>query len=101
MIADCLALIALAADTPHTRAFAFRGRPADPFAEAERLTVAEAFQRFTGIDLLATIDGGEGNREALAAAALGYLLHKSAQELAQPNPARAKVVFPYPEVVRD
>jgi hypothetical protein len=37
----------------------------------------------------------------LAAAALGYLLHKSAQELAQPNPARAKVVFPYPEIVRE
>lgn len=37
----------------------------------------------------------------LAAAVLGYLLHKSAQELAQPNPARAKVVFPYPKVVRD
>jgi len=36
-----------------------------------------------------------------AAVVLGYLLHKSAQELAQPNPARAKVVFPYPEVVRD
>jgi hypothetical protein len=37
----------------------------------------------------------------LAAAALGYLLHKSAQELAKPDPARAKVVFPYPQAVRD
>lgn len=35
-----------------------------------------------------------------AALVLGYLLHKSAQELAKPDPARAKVVFPYPEVVR-
>jgi lysyl-tRNA synthetase class 2 len=31
--------------------------------------VAAAFERFTGIDLLATIDGGEGDRAALALAA--------------------------------
>lgn len=36
-----------------------------------------------------------------AAVVLGYLLHQSAQELAKPDPARAKVVFPYPQVVRD
>jgi len=71
VIADCLAVIALAADTAQTRRFAFRGRSADPFAEAEWLTVAEAFQRAAGIDLLATIDGGEGRREALATAARG------------------------------
>lgn len=69
VIADCLALIALAADTAQTRTFAFRGRSADPFARAEWLTVAEAFQRSAGIDLLATIDASEGNREALASAA--------------------------------
>jgi len=68
VIADCLALIALAADAVHTRGFAFRGRAADPFAAAERLTVGEAFQRFAGIDLLTTVEGGEGNRDALAVA---------------------------------
>lgn len=36
-----------------------------------------------------------------AAVVLGYLLHKSSQELAKPDPARAKVVFPYPQAVRD
>lgn len=71
VIGDCLALIALAADTAQTRTFAFRGRSADPFADAERLTVAEAFERSAGIDLLATIDSGEGDRAALAAAARG------------------------------
>ncbi len=71
VIADCLALIALAADTAQTRTFAFRGRSADPFADAEWLTVAEAFQRTAGIDLLATIDGGEGDRDALTGAARG------------------------------
>jgi elongation factor P--(R)-beta-lysine ligase len=33
------------------------------------LTVASAFERFAGIDLLATIDGGEGDGTKLAAAA--------------------------------
>ncbi|MBN9003617.1 MAG: EF-P lysine aminoacylase GenX, partial [Rhizobiales bacterium] len=66
VIADCLALIALAADTAQTRAFSFRGRSADPFARAEGVTVAEAFRCSAGIDLLATIDGGEGYRDAFA-----------------------------------
>jgi lysyl-tRNA synthetase class 2 len=47
----------------------WRGREADPFAEPERLTVAEAFDRYAEIDLPATLDGGEGNRDALAKAA--------------------------------
>jgi lysyl-tRNA synthetase class 2 len=34
---------------------AWRGREADPFAAPERLTVAEAFFRHAGIDLLATL----------------------------------------------
>ena len=42
---------------------------ADPFAAPERLTVAEAFERFAGIDLLATLDAAGGaDRDALAAA---------------------------------
>ena len=45
---------------PARRSLRYRGREADPFAEPERLTVAEAFERFAGIDLLATLaDGGE------------------------------------------
>ncbi|MGB3865044.1 MAG: amino acid--tRNA ligase-related protein, partial [Xanthobacteraceae bacterium] len=51
------------------RGFSFRGRAADPFAAPERLTVAEAFSRFAGIDLLATIRDGEGARDALSALA--------------------------------
>jgi lysyl-tRNA synthetase class 2 len=35
----------------------------------ERVTVAEAFARFAGVDLLASIDGSIGNRDALAQAA--------------------------------
>jgi lysyl-tRNA synthetase class 2 len=66
---DCAAILALAAETAGTRQWSFRGRSADPFAAPERLSVAAAFERFAGIDLLATLPGGEPDREALAAAA--------------------------------
>jgi len=65
---DCAALLALAVETAGTRQFAFRGRSADPFASPERLAVAEAFARFAGIDLLATIRA-EPDRDALLAQA--------------------------------
>ena len=60
----------LAAEAAGTETLTFRGVAVDPFREPERLTVAEAFERFAGIDLLATVStGGETDREALAAAA--------------------------------
>src|SRR5690606_2395986 len=68
VIDDCLAVIGRAAETAGARRLTFRGIEADPLA-AERLTVADAFARFAGIDLLATVRGGEGDRAALAAAA--------------------------------
>ncbi len=69
VMADCIVLIAHAAQATGIGQFSFRGQVADPFAEPEMLTVASAFERFAGIDLLATIDGGEGDRTKLAAAA--------------------------------
>ncbi|MFN3856373.1 MAG: EF-P lysine aminoacylase EpmA [Caulobacter sp.] len=64
---DCAALLALAAETAGTQALTWRGRSADPFAEPERLTVADACRRYAGIDLLASIaDDGATDREALA-----------------------------------
>jgi lysyl-tRNA synthetase class 2 len=63
---DCLALLAAAAQATGTRQFAFRDRTADPFADAERITVAEAFARHAGIDLLATVTGRAGDRDKLA-----------------------------------
>ena len=63
---DSIALLQMAAEAAGTRALSFRGRNADPFAEPERLTVAEAFDRYAGIDLLATIAGCEGDRDGLA-----------------------------------
>jgi lysyl-tRNA synthetase class 2 len=69
VIADSVALVARAAAATGIAQFAFRGRTADPFADPEMLTVAEAFARYADVDLLATIAGGEGDRAALADAA--------------------------------
>jgi lysyl-tRNA synthetase class 2 len=49
---DCAAVLARAAAIAGTRRFSFRGRVADPFAAPERLSVADAFRRYAGIDLL-------------------------------------------------
>ena len=63
---DCIELVRLAARKTGATEFSYRNRVADPFAQAERLTVAEAFERFAGIDLLATMDSaGNTDREAL------------------------------------
>src|SRR3954447_5919167 len=66
VMADCIVVIAHAAQATGIGRFSFRGRTADPFAEPELLTVAAAFERFAGIDLLATVKGPNGNRTALA-----------------------------------
>ena len=69
LMADCTDLLRLAAGTTGLRRFTYRGRDVDPFAEPERLTLAEAFDRFAGIDLFATLSRtGETDREALARA---------------------------------
>jgi lysyl-tRNA synthetase class 2 len=68
VMADSVVIIAHAAQATGIGRFSFRGRTADPFAEPELLTVATAFERFAGIDLLATVADGQGQRESLAAA---------------------------------
>jgi lysyl-tRNA synthetase class 2 len=68
VMADSVVIIAHAAQATGIGRFSFRGRAADPFAEPELLTVAMAFERFAGIDLLATVADGQGDRESLAAA---------------------------------
>jgi lysyl-tRNA synthetase class 2 len=49
----------------------FRGRSCDPFAEPERVSVQDAFQRHAGIDLLATVTPEATDRAALAASCEG------------------------------
>jgi lysyl-tRNA synthetase class 2 len=67
LMEDCATMLALAAETTKTSRFAFRGLEVDPFAEPERVTLAEAFDRYAGIDLLASVSrSGECDRDLLA-----------------------------------
>jgi elongation factor P--(R)-beta-lysine ligase len=68
VIEDTVALIRLAAHESGIGSFSFRDRPCDPHAQPERITVADAFREYAGIDLLATIGtDGATDAEALAA----------------------------------
>ncbi len=68
LMADCTALLRLAAETAGTPLLRFRNRLCDPFLTPQRLSVAEAFQRHAGIDLMATMDdAGLPDAAALAA----------------------------------
>ncbi|WP_291861338.1 EF-P lysine aminoacylase EpmA [Bradyrhizobium sp.] len=71
VMADSVVIMAHAARATGIGQFSFRGKFADPFVDPELLTVAEAFERFAGIDLLASIVDGRGDRATLAAAATG------------------------------
>jgi lysyl-tRNA synthetase class 2 len=66
---DCAAFLAVAAAAAGTDRFSFRGRSADPLAAPEHLTVAAAFARHAGIDLLATLGGDVPDRDGFAAQA--------------------------------
>ena len=67
LMQDCAAMLRLAAQAAGSTVLRFRGIECDPFAEPERLSVAEAFARYAGLDLLATCDGAETDAAALRA----------------------------------
>jgi lysyl-tRNA synthetase class 2 len=109
VMADSIVVIAHAAQATGIGQFSFRGKSADPFAEPELLTVAAAFKRFAGIDLLATVADGKGDRAGLAAAADGRvrmtdddtwsdIFSKVLVEHVEPNlgQGRLTVLFEYP-----
>ena len=56
LMEDCAKLLRLAAEAAGTTTLAYGARGADPFAAPECVTVAQAFTRFAGIDLLASLD---------------------------------------------
>jgi elongation factor P--(R)-beta-lysine ligase len=66
---DCSAILSVAVKAAGTKTLTFHGRDADPFAAPERLAVADAFTHFAGIDLLATLPGGNPDRDGFARAA--------------------------------
>lgn len=68
VIADCVALLGIAAKTTGVDQLRYRDRACDPFAAPERLSVVEAFARYAGIDLFASMDA-EGRTDGAALAA--------------------------------
>ncbi len=66
---DAVALLRVAAEAAGSSLWHHHGRKADPFADPERLSVADAFVRHAGIDLLATFRRGEPDRSRFVAAA--------------------------------
>jgi elongation factor P--(R)-beta-lysine ligase len=69
LMLDCGMILETAAAITGRSEWTFRGRRIDANLKPERLCVADAFQRFAGIDLLDTIDGDRTDREMLADAA--------------------------------
>ncbi len=68
IIEDTLALVRLAAETAGTEVFRWRERTCAPLSPPEWLTVNDAFRRYAGVDLLATIGkDGAADRDRLAA----------------------------------
>jgi lysyl-tRNA synthetase class 2 len=63
VMADCAAILGVAATAAGSRELRWRDRSCDPFAPPERLSVTEAFLRHAGLDLLATL-GPDGAQDA-------------------------------------
>ncbi|HET6376301.1 MAG TPA: EF-P lysine aminoacylase EpmA [Methylocella sp.] len=72
LVEDCMGLLARTVAAAGSRSLCFNGHVADPFAEPEILTVAEAFGRYATIDLMETLKGSEPDREGLAAEARSH-----------------------------
>jgi lysyl-tRNA synthetase class 2 len=69
---DCAAIVAYAAETAQATTLSHGARTADPFAAPERLSVADAFSRYAGIDLLAMLTAsGDPLQGPFAKAAAG------------------------------
>jgi lysyl-tRNA synthetase class 2 len=68
LMGDTMAFLRLAAKEAGAGVLRFRNRTCDPFAEPERLSVAEAFAVHAGVDLMASIRGdGSTDADALGA----------------------------------
>ncbi|HZP99074.1 MAG TPA: EF-P lysine aminoacylase EpmA [Reyranella sp.] len=65
IMADCAALLRLTSEIVGAKELRFGDKVCDPNGEPVRITVAEAFRRFAGIDVLATV----GDARALERAA--------------------------------
>jgi lysyl-tRNA synthetase class 2 len=110
LMEDCGAILALAAEAVGSKRFSFRDRAIDPFAAPERLTMAQAFARHAGIDLMAMLPPQPSAVLATAANAVGIrtaaddtwgdvfsrvLVEKIEPQLGQ---GRATILYEYPAV---
>ena len=71
VMGDCTAIARMAAEAAGTRQLVWKGQVCDPFAEPEWLTLAEAFDRYAGIDLTRHQDDAGAFRGAALAAGIG------------------------------
>ncbi|HSR81307.1 MAG TPA: EF-P lysine aminoacylase EpmA [Hyphomicrobiaceae bacterium] len=69
LMEDCAQVLRIAAEAVGGDSLCYAGRRADALAQPDRLSLAEAFNRFAGIDLLAALEEGARRRQRLAAAA--------------------------------
>jgi lysyl-tRNA synthetase class 2 len=69
LMEDCAAILVEAAKAAGALRLEWKGKSADPYAKPEQLSVADAFRRYAGIDLLATLTTSEPDRDKLAMAA--------------------------------
>ncbi len=76
VMADCAAILGQAAQAAGTTELTWRGRTADPFAEPERLTVADAFLLHAGIELVGVLS----DRAAFATAAIARGIRVAADD---------------------
>jgi lysyl-tRNA synthetase class 2 len=68
LMADCAALLRICADVTGLQMAQYRGMNCDMRAAPERISVADAFTKYTGIDLLATLDDPHNPDTAMIAA---------------------------------
>jgi lysyl-tRNA synthetase class 2 len=110
LMEDCAAVLGAAAKAAGAKQFSFRDRAIDPFAVPERLTVAEAFARYAGMDLATMLPPQPSGVLAAAATAAGVrtaaddtwgdvfsrvLVEKVEPHLGQ---GRATILYEYPVV---
>src|SRR5215212_8129218 len=110
---DCMQVMARAAEAVGTKRFSFRDRSIDPYAEPERLTVAQAFQQYAQIDLMAALPPEGPDRDAFLAMAKeigintadddtwGDIFSRVLVEKVEPRLGhdRATVLYEYPAVM--
>ncbi len=80
VMADCAALVVLAAQAVGATELRYKDKSVDAAAAPDRLTVAGAFQKFAGIDLLATLPDGKPDRGRLAVAASAANIRTAADD---------------------